>query len=203
MDEALLALSARDSGLKGIVEAYGPPPPRTRPPGLKTLLKIMVQQQVSIASAEAIWCRLNGAVAPLSARRLLDVDQEALRSAGLSRQKARYVLALAEAVASRRVSFRRIERLDDEAAIAELTQVAGIGRWTAEIYLMGAHQRPDVFPAADLALMVAAQMLKGLPERPDVKAMYVLAEPWRPWRSMAARLLWHYYRHARRREATL
>ena len=123
-----------------------------------------------------------------------------MRGLGLSRQKARYTLALADAVASGALDLEALSELADDAAIAELTRIKGIGPWTAEIYLLSALQRPDVWPAADLALMVAAHEVKGLAARPDAKAMRELAEAWRPWRAIAARLLWHYYRNSRNRD---
>lgn len=197
------ALAAADPDLARIREAYGLPPTRLRPEGFATLFQIVVQQQVSLASGAAIWGRLEAALDGAAAPRVRAASTLRLRRLGLSRQKAAYAHALAAAVLDGRLDLDGLGALDDEAAIAALTQVKGIGRWTAEIYLLTALQRPDVFPAADVALMTAAGEVKRLAARPDAKALAALAESWRPWRAMAARLLWHHYRHARGREAGL
>ncbi len=196
-------LSARDPELAAIPAAHGLPPTRIRPEGFPTLFKIIVQQQVSLASGAAIWGRLEAGLDGAGAGAVQRATADDLRAMGLSRQKARYAHALAEAVLDGGLDLAGLGALDDEAAIARLTAVKGIGRWTAEIYLLSALQRPDVWPAADLALMVAAGEVKGLKTRPDAKALARMAEPWRPWRAIAARLLWHYYRHARGRDAGL
>ncbi|MDP6342703.1 MAG: DNA-3-methyladenine glycosylase [Alphaproteobacteria bacterium] len=193
-------VAALDSRLAGVLERHGQPRVRSRPGGFETLLKIIVEQQVSVASAEAIWKRLRTGLGRARPGAVLAHDEEQLRGYGLSRQKAHYVRQLAEAVDSGRLSFRRLVRMDDEAAIEALVQVKGIGRWTAEVYLLAAMRRPDVMPCADLALMEAARDLLGLDERPTAKEMALLAEDWRPWRTYAARLLWHHYRHAKGRE---
>ena len=117
-----------------------------------------------------------------------------LRGIGFSRQKIRYGLGLAEMILERRLDLAQLEALSDDEAIAAITAVPGLGRWSAEIYLLSSLARPDVMPADDLALLVAAQRVKRLPARPTPKALRAMAEPWRPWRSVAARLLWHYYR---------
>jgi len=128
-------------------------------------------------------------------RRFLALDEAALRAIGLSRQKVRYGLALSEDVLAGRIDLEALERMSDEEAVAHLSLARGIGRWTAEVYLMFALGRPDVWPAGDLAVQVATQRLKRLEERPDVARMDAIAAPWRPYRSAAARFLWHYYRH--------
>jgi len=203
VEPGLAAVAALDADLAGVLDRHGPPPPRDRPPGFATLFSIVVQQQVSLASARAIWARLEQGLGAMKPARILACDSAELCALGLSRPKARYALALAEAVDSGQLDLGGLAGLDDEQAIAALTAVTGIGRWTAEIYLLSALRRPDVWPAADLALMVAAQDLKGLPERPDATAMTALSQAWRPWRTFAARLLWHHYRHARGRETSL
>ncbi len=183
-----------------VLRRHGEPPSRKRPGGFETVLKIIVQQQVSIASADAIWGRLRRGLGTVNPGAVMALDEEALRAFGLSRQKAAYARSLAEAVASGSLNFRKLRGMADEAVIADLVQIKGIGRWTAEVYLLGVMQRPDIWPAADVALMEAARDLLGLAERPTIKQMGPLAEPWRPYRTYAARLLWLHYRHITRRE---
>ena len=192
---ALEALAVRD---RDIAEAYarcGLPPVRSSPDGFAGLLHVIVCQQVSAAAGRAILGRLEAAVRPMTPRRLLKLDDEALRQVGLSRPKMRYCRGLAEDLASGRLDLAAIHGLDDAAAIDRITRVKGLGRWSAECYLLFALKRPDVWPADDLAVQTALQRLKGLPARPTTKEMDRLAEPWRPYRSAAARFLWHYYRH--------
>ena len=183
-----------------VLRCHGEPPSRKRPGGFETMLKIIVQQQVSIASADATWGRLRRGLGTVNPGAVLALDDDALRAFGLSRQKAAYARSLAEAVASGSLNFRRLHSMADEAVIDDLVQIKGIGRWTAEIYLLGVLQRPDIWPAADVALMEGSRDLLGLPERPTIKKMGPLAEPWRPYRTYAARLLWLHYRHISRRE---
>ncbi|HZD26318.1 MAG TPA: DNA-3-methyladenine glycosylase 2 family protein [Alphaproteobacteria bacterium] len=203
LEPGFLEVAALDADLAGVLRRHGQPHVRTRPQGFATLLKILVEQQVSLAAANAIWARLESGLGGTTPERVLAQDEAALCGFGLSRPKARYALALAEAVQQRRLKLRALARMPDEEAIAALTEVKGIGRWTAEIYLLAALRRPDVWPAGDVALMWAAQDLKGLPARPEGPAMLALAEDWRPWRTYAARLLWHHYRHTRMRQTAL
>ena len=203
LKRGLAALAEADPDLGRIRAELGPPPTRLRPEGFQTLFKIVVQQQVSLASGEAIWGRLVAGLDGAGPVAVRAAAQDRLRALGLSLPKAIYAHALAEAVLSGRLDFARLAALDDDAAIAELTAVKGIGRWSAEIYLLSALQRPDVFPAADVALMAAAGEVKRLTARPNARLLLAMAEAWRPWRAIAARLLWHYYRHARGRDAGL
>lgn len=203
LKRGLAELGAADPDFARVLALYGPPPPRVRPPGFATLVQAILAQQVSRASADAIWARLSAAVAPFTPEGVLALDETSLRRLGLSQQKARYVRALAAAIAEGALDLKRLARAPDEEAVAMLTAVPGVGRWTAEIYLLAALQRPDVWPAADLALMIAVERLKRLPARPTLKQMIELGEAWRPWRAVAARLLWHYYRMSRGREGTL
>lgn len=191
---ALADLGRRDPDVARALAAVGPPPLRYRPPGFATLLRIIVAQQVSLASAQAIWDRLEAACRPLEPAALLRFDEDALRALGLSRQKAHYARSLAGLLGDGALDLAALEALDDEAAIRALTRVKGLGRWSAEVYLLFSLGRPDVWPADDVGLMIGAQRLKGLAARPDAKAMRTLAEPWRPLRGVAARLLWHYRR---------
>lgn len=191
---AVAALAAADADMARAVADVGLPPMRPWEPGFPTLLRIILGHQVSLASARAIFARLQAAAGPLTPERLLALDDEALRAAGLSRAKTIYGRALAEALVAGRLDLNALPHLPDDEAHAQLVAVHGIGAWTADIYLLLALRRPDIWPAGDLALAVGAQAVKGLPSRPNLKTMAALAEPWRPWRGAAARLLWHYYR---------
>jgi DNA-3-methyladenine glycosylase II len=187
------AVAAVDADLAGIVSRHGPPPLWDREPGFETLVRIVLEQQVSLASGRAAYDRLARAVGPVSPAGLAGTDQATLEAAGLTRQKARYLRELGRATVSGALDVDGLARLDDAAVRRELCAIPGIGPWTADVYLLMALRRPDVWPAADVALATALGRLKGLPARPDPVAMERLAEPWRPWRAVAARLLWHAY----------
>ncbi|MFO0995757.1 MAG: DNA-3-methyladenine glycosylase 2 family protein [Alphaproteobacteria bacterium] len=193
---AIWELSARDRDLARICEEHGAPVLRTRPSGFPALLRIIVEQQLSVASARAIWGRLEGMLGEVTPARLVGFDDVRLRSAGLSRPKVLYARGLADAVMSGDLDSGRLAELDDEAAIEALVRVKGIGRWTAEIYLLSALGRPDVWPVDDLAIATATGRVKGLAERPARAELLEIGEAWRPWRSVAARMLWHYFRSA-------
>jgi DNA-3-methyladenine glycosylase II len=173
----------------------GPLPLRRREDGFAPLLDAIVSQQVSVAAADAIWARLKAAGLTDPAR-LREARDDDLRACGLSRQKARYARALAAAG----IDFPGLRAMPTEEVVATLTAVPGIGRWTAEIYAMFSLGRADVFAPADLALQESARILFDLPERPKERALRAMAEAWSPWRGVAARLLWAYYRVARTRE---
>jgi DNA-3-methyladenine glycosylase II len=190
---ALDALAAADADLARAHALVGVPPRRGREPGFGALLDIIIAQQVSVAAARAIRARLTAAADPLIPDTFLALDDAALRAVGFSRQKMEYGRGLAQMIADGRLDLDALARLDDEAAIAAITEVKGLGRWSAEVYLLFCLHRPDVMPADDLALLVAVERLKGLEARPTPKALRAMAETWRPWRSIAARLLWHYY----------
>ncbi|HEY0526073.1 MAG TPA: DNA-3-methyladenine glycosylase 2 family protein [Stellaceae bacterium] len=194
---ALDALYRIDPRLRAAEEAAGPPPWRSRPEGFGAMLRTIVGQQLSTVAATAIFERLApGGAVPLPGA-LLAMPGESLRALGLSQQKIGYVRGLADAVATGRLDFAALRGLPDEECIGLLTGVKGIGRWTAEIYLLFALDRPDVFPSADLALQAACCDLLALPARPSAREAAVLAEAWRPHRGAAARLLWHYYGRCR------
>ena len=176
----------------------GPLPLRREEDGFPALLRAIVGQQVSVASARAIWGRLEGAGLTDEGRMSVATDDD-LRAAGLSRQKARYGRALAQAG----IHFNGLRHLPDADVVKTLVAVPGIGVWTAEIYAMFALGRADVFAPGDLALQEAARMLFGLDTRPSDKALRVMAEAWSPWRSVAARILWAYYRVAKEREGIM
>jgi DNA-3-methyladenine glycosylase II len=186
-------LARRDADLATLARRHGPPPLWDRPAGFQTLLLIILEQQVSLASARAAFERLREAADPLSPGRLLKLPDAQLRGIGFSRQKAGYARGLAEAMVSGAFDPARLADLSDQEARQTLMELRGIGAWTAEVYLLMALRRRDVWPVGDLALQVAVQEVKGLAERPDAGAMLALAEPWRPWRSVAARMLWQHY----------
>ena len=192
---ALDALAARDRDIAKAYALCGLPPVRGSPTGFAGFLRVIVSQQVSAAAGRAIMGRLEDAVRPLTPKVFLRLDDEALRAVGLSRPKMRYCRGLAEDLTSGRLDLDALEGMADDKAIATITRVKGLGRWSAECYLLFALKRPDVWPADDLAVQVAMQRLKGLDSRPTTKEMDALAEPWRPYRSAAARFLWHTYRH--------
>lgn len=196
---ALAELAAADPALARIADSCGPPPQRRRKQGFATVALLILEQQVSLASARAVFARMSDAAGGVTPDRVLALGEDGLKRAGLSRQKARYVHGLARAVAGRGLDFARIARADDEAARAALVALTGIGRWTADIYLLTALQRPDVWPAGDLALQTAVGEVLELGRRPGERAVVEIGERWRPWRSVAARLLWHYYLHAGRK----
>ena len=154
---------------------------------------MIIAQQVSFHAAAAIWRRLEARCTPMTADTLIAIDAAELRTLGLSRQKAAFAHALADAMADGRLRPRSWARLDDEAAIAELTAVKGIGRWTAECHLLFGLGRPDVWPADDLALAASCHRLLDLANRPSAAETTEIAASWQPWRSAAARLLWHGY----------
>ncbi|WOI35218.1 DNA-3-methyladenine glycosylase 2 family protein [Tritonibacter scottomollicae] len=188
-------LAARDPRLAQALSVTGPLPLRRKPDGFAQLLSAIVSQQVSVASANAIWNRLRDAKLT-GPRKILWATDDDLRAVGLSRQKIRYARALAEA----RIDFNALRGIPTADVIAELTQVSGIGVWTAEIYAMFSLGRADVFAPGDLALQESARLLFDLPERPKERALRDMADAWSPWRSVAARLLWAYYHVAKDRE---
>ncbi len=187
------ALAAIEPAFAAGIARYGYPEPRIRDRGHQTLLRTIIGQQVSVQAASAIWARMETAVGTgLDPAALAVAPDELLRSAGLSRQKSSYVKSLAELVASGAIDFDALPA-DDEEAIAELTRIKGIGRWSAEIYLLFAEGRGDVWPAGDLAVQEEVGQLLGHAERPSEKLVRELAEPWRPHRGAAAVFTWHHY----------
>lgn len=186
-------LIAGDSDLAAVVARFGHPPLWGRATGFPTVVYIILEQQVSLASAKAAFDKLIAATDPLTPERFLALDDDQLRTIGFSRQKTRYCRLLAQAVLDGQINFDQLDTLPDEEVYAQLTAITGIGAWTANIYLLMALRRPDIWPAGDLALQVAAQQVKGLPTRPTPSEMDALAESWRPYRSVAARILWHHY----------
>jgi len=198
---ALDRLVRLDADLARVEAAAGPLPWRVRASGFPGLLQAIVGQQISNQAAAAIWRRLHALPGALEPATLLALPDEALRQVGLSRPKVAHARSLAAAIASGALDPAALASLDDEPAIAAISAVRGLGRWTAEIYLLFALGRHDVFPAGDLALAAAAADLKALPARPAPAALRQLADAWRPHRALAARLLWHHWRHVTGRPA--
>ncbi len=190
----ITALVAAAPVFAGIEDRAGPLPWRVRPAGFPGLLQAIQAQQISNQAAAAIWRRLAALPGATTPEGLLALDDEALRGAGLSRPKVAHSRALATAFVSGGLDADRLDAMDDEAAIAAIVSVRGLGRWTAEVYMLFAHQRIDIFPAGDIALAGAAMALMGLQTRPGPIILRALAESWRPYRSLAARLLWHQWR---------
>ncbi len=195
LGEGAAWLSRREPRFADALAVIGSLPLRRREGGYPALLRTICSQQLSVASADAVWRRLDAAGAT-SPDRLMALDEASLRACGLSGQKIRYARALAEAG----IDYPALASLPEADAIETLTAVKGIGVWTAEIYLMFSVGRADVLAAGDLALQESARLLFGLPVRPGDKALRLLAEPWSPWRAVAARILWAYYRLRKQRE---
>ena len=186
-------LAARDSHLAEIVERYGAPPLWVRDPGFPTLAYIILEQQVSLASARAAYQRLQQAVKPLTPGRFLKLSGAQLKRIGFSRQKTLYTRLLAQEILNRRLDLNGLHALPDSAAREKLTALKGIGNWTADIYLLSALRRPDIWPVGDLALATAVQEVKRLRQRPSPEKLEKMSAPWKPWRAVAARLFWHHY----------
>ncbi|MEE8128685.1 MAG: hypothetical protein V3T48_00230 [Vicinamibacterales bacterium] len=186
-------LARRDRGLRRILRLHGPPPLWARRPGFATLVRIILEQQVSLASARATFNRLENRIDGLTADRVRTLGPTELRTLGLTRQKARYLIELADAVSDGWLDLRGLGRLDDAQARTALMAVSGIGPWTADVYLLEALRRPDVWPTTDLALAKAVQILTRRPTRPSRDDLEAIGATWRPLRSVAARMLWHYY----------
>jgi len=186
-------LAARDEMLAGIHATYGDPPLWRRASGFTTLVHIILEQQVSLKSAKAMLVRLEAAVEPFTPERFLELGDAHLRRLGVTRQKSAYLLDLSAAIVNGDLSFTRLARMSDDEARLTLTRIKGIGAWSADVYLLMAMRRADIWPAGDLALAVAMKELKGLAARPAPLELERLAEQWRPHRAVAARMLWQYY----------
>ena len=189
----LAELARREPALAQVIEQYGVPEPRSSEPGAQTLLRTIVGQQVSVAAARSMWAKLEAAFGtPPDLAKLLAASDEEMRAAGMSRQKAGYIRSLADLVLSGELDLSALPA-DDEEAIALLTKIKGIGRWSAEIYLLFAEGRSDVFPAGDLAVVNELGRLMGRKRKLTEKRLRELAEKWRPYRGAAAVLAWHSY----------
>jgi DNA-3-methyladenine glycosylase II len=191
--QGLIYLSARDSDLAQVLSQIGAPPLWSRQPGFPTLVHIILEQQVSLASARAAFHRLSMAVSPLSPEGFLELSDGSLKIMGFSRQKISYTRGLAERIVQGNLNLHALRGMGDADARSALRRVKGIGPWSADIYLLMALRRPDVWPSGDLALAAAVEGVKGLSFRPSPDQLEEIGQKWRPWRAVAARVLWHYY----------
>ncbi len=195
LGKGLKALILKDPDMARAYKLAGAPASRRRTPGFSSLLRIIVNQQVSVHAGRAIWARLETGLGRVSVKTVLCASEADLRGFGLSAAKTRYARALADALSEGSLDLKGLERLSDDAVRAELTKILGLGRWSADIYLMFALGRPDIWPVGDLALAVAAERLLGLKTRPGPKEMEAIGEGWKPWRTEAAAMLWHFHKH--------
>ncbi|POR46015.1 DNA-3-methyladenine glycosylase II [Bosea psychrotolerans] len=200
LEEGMAALRALQPHWAGIIDRVGLPPLRRRPGGFAGLAAIIVSQQLSVASARAVWARVESVLAPLTPERVLAASDEEMRLSGLSRPKQRTLRAVAAALVEGSLRFEALEAATPEAVHEHMTAVSGIGPWTADIYLLFCLGHRDGFAAGDLAIQEAARQAFGLPARPKAAELAALAEAWRPWRGVAARLLWAYYAALKKRE---
>lgn len=198
VNEAASELASRDPDLSRILDQHGPPPLWSRRPGFATLIQIILEQQVSLSSAAAIYARLRKGVIPFSPERFLELGRENVAACGLTRQKTEYCLHLSHAITTKQFSPSRLRSLPDEDAREALLKLKGIGSWSADVYLLMALLRPDIWPAGDLALAVAVRDLKALKRTPAPGELVKRSEQWRPYRSVAARMLWQFYLAKRR-----
>lgn len=186
-------LAARDKILAEIHATYGDPPLWRRATGFPTLVHIILEQQVSLKSARSMLDRLETAIQPFTPLRFIQLGEAYLRSLGVTRQKSAYLLHLSGSIVSGELSFSKLARMSDDDARLVLTRIKGIGSWSADVYLLMAMRRADIWPAGDLALAVAMKDLKGLAQRPGPVELEQIAESWRPHRAVAARMIWQYY----------
>jgi DNA-3-methyladenine glycosylase II len=193
LEQAAKKLAARDRDLAMILKRHGPPPMWGRSRGFATLIKIILEQQVSLASAASLFKRMQKGVVPFTPWRMIELGEAHLRTLGLTRQKAAYCVHLSQSIVDKRLNLRQLSRLSDPDARAMLTEVKGLGAWSADVYLLMAMRRADIWPADDLALAVAITRLRGMDTRLKSAELTEIAEAWRPYRSVAARMLWQYY----------
>lgn len=191
--EAITDLSLRDKDLAAVIRKWGKPPFWTHSLGFPGIVLAILSQQVSLESAQAAFSKLESTIGVVSPQDFLTLDDVKLREIGFSHQKASYVRGIARSTISGDLDFQTFHGLDDDRVREELLQVRGIGKWTADTYLLFAMRRPDVWPSGDLALAKSIQEVKGLATLPGFDEMDEIAERWRPWRAVAARILWHNY----------
>lgn len=191
--EAARILAESDEDFARILKTHGPPPLWDRQPGFATLTRIILEQQVSLASADAMYRRIEDVFGQLTPLSVLAVGADGLRTLGVTRQKSSYFVNLAETIERGDLDLDAMDIEDDGLVFDRLTSIKGIGRWTAGVYLLMALCRPDAWPPGDIALMTAYKNLKGLEQRPGAAELNQVAEAWRPHRATAARLLWHFY----------
>lgn len=199
---ACSTLAGRDPRLRAVVDAWGVPEFWHRPPGFASLVLFIVEQQVSLASAKAVFDRMRAALTEVTPGRVLEAHPDTLRECGLTRQKLSYVVGLAQLVEEGRIDLGRLETLDDPEARSTLLTVSGIGPWTADVYLLSCLRRPDVWPVGDRALQVGTGELLGMAAPPTPDELVNIGERWRPLRSVAARLIWNDYLARRNRSET-
>lgn len=192
-DHAIDRLIATDTDLALVIEQWGKPKQMLRSPGFITLLRIILGQQVSLSAATSIFHRLNDQLAEITPKKFLSLETEQLKAIGFSRQKTTYCRALAQAIGNKELDLDSLPSLSDQEIRTQLTKIKGIGDWTADMYLMTALQRLDIFPSKDLAVAVATQEIKQLASRPTQAELEMIAERWRPERAVAAMILWHHY----------
>jgi DNA-3-methyladenine glycosylase II len=201
--QGIAELVRRDRHLQQVVLKWGSPPFWTHPPGYPGIVLSILSQQVSLESAHATFVKLNGLVNDLDPHALLSLDDKLLKAAGLSRQKMEYVRGVAREIAEGRLDLNSLQDLGNGQVLQSLTAVRGIGAWTAGTYLLFALRRADAWPSGDLALIKAVQELKGLETLPGSDEVDEIAANWKPWRAVAARILWHHYLRERGRASTL
>lgn len=198
LDEKSLAVAAKtlaasDPDLAHLLQTYGTPPLWAREPSFPTLIHIILEQQVSLASAKAAFDRLHARIAPITPERFLILNDAELKAIGFSRQKTLYARLLAQAILERQLDLEALSTLPDDEVRVTLKQLKGIGDWTADIYLLMALRRPDIWPKGDLALLVAMQRMKKFAARPTQEEFDLIGVSWKPYRAVAARMLWHFY----------
>ena len=201
--EGVAELARRDPHLAAVVARHGAPPLWDRPPGFQTLVQIILEQQVSLASGRAAYGRLEKVAGTVNPEQIVELDDAALQSAGLTRQKASYIRGLAQAIVAGDFDPGTLADLDDEGARASLTALRGVGSWTADIYLLMALGRADIWPAGDLALVAAIREVKRMRSLPSVDRVARITRGWSPWRAVAARVLWHHYLSTPRTRGTV
>jgi DNA-3-methyladenine glycosylase II len=186
-------LVSKDKHLHSIIKRYGYPPVWTRKPNFQTLIHIILEQQVSLASARAALNKLKARLGTITATKMLTLSDKELKACYFSRQKTVYAKCLAQAIVSNQINLKKLSLLEDAAIRQQLKIIKGIGDWTVDVYLLFALQRTDIFPLGDLAMVSALKEVKQLPKETSHEELLKLSEPWRPYRSMASMLLWHYY----------
>jgi DNA-3-methyladenine glycosylase II len=190
---AVEILATSDPALRDIIKKHGPPPLWSRNPTFSTLVKIILEQQVSLASAQAAYNKLTNAVNPLNPKTFITITDKELRNIGFSRQKTKYCRILSEAILDGDLNLDELKEKSNEDAMKILTALKGVGPWTASIYLLMALKRPDIWPEGDRALLIAMKESMNLTSVPTPAEAVLIAESWKPWRSVAARILWHSY----------
>jgi len=193
LKEGTAYLASRDKDLARLLQTDGVPPLWARKPSFLTLIHIILEQQVSLASALAMYRRLEQNLAPFTPEQFVKVGSSYLRSLGVTRQKSAYCINVATAILDGQLNLKTLFRMDDLVVVSALTKIKGIGPWTAKIYLLMALRRPDVWPPGDIALMNTLKKIKKLQPHPSPAALSAITEAWRPFRSVAARMLWHHY----------